>query len=277
MHRVSAPRAARSTRGPVDGRMKTLLLAGLSRRQFGLTGLAFLALLAWSGPAATAESPEEILRAVDNIRAPGPTFTFDLKLTYLRPRRAAVIQKFDVAVKEATKSLVRFNAPEEIRGRAMLMVGRDMWMYVPTVNQPIRISAQQRLLGPVSNADVARVIYSYDYSAKLLGTEDVEQAHCDKLELTAKTPDAAYGRIILWSEARSHRPLQAQFYATTGKQLKTAFYKDYQSSQGKERPMLVEIRDEIRSGESSRLEYSNFRLANTPDSYFTKDNLRNVR
>lgn len=231
----------------------------------------------WSASVAAAPTPEELLRAVDNVRAPGPSFTFDLKLTYSRPRRSAVVQKFAVAVKEATKSLVRFTSPEEVRGRALLMVGQDMWMYMPTVNQPIRISARQRLLGQVSNADVARVVYSYDYDAKLLGTENVAAVACHKLDLTPKTPEAAYGRIVLWADARTSHPIQAQFYATTGKLLKTAFYKDYQPTLGKERPMLVEIRDEIREGEVSRLEYSNLRIVNTPDSYFTKENLRYAR
>lgn len=236
-----------------------------------------LGLTLWAAAASPAASPEEILQAVDNVRAPGPTFTFDLKLTYSRPRRSSVVQKFDVGVKEGTKSLVRFTAPEDVRGRVLLMVGQNMWMYMPTVNQPIRISAQQRLLGAVSNADVARVVYSYDYGAKLLGTETLTTVACNKLELTPKTPEAAYGRIVLWADVRTHQPIQAQFYATTGKLLKTAFYKGYQASLGKERPMLVEIRDEIREGEVSHLEYSNFRIANTPDSYFTKENLRYVR
>lgn len=236
-----------------------------------------LCLAVWSTAVCSAAPPEEILRAVDNIRAPGPSFTFDLKLTYVRPRRAAMVQKFDVAVKEGTKSLVRFTAPEDVRGRVMLMVGQYMWMYMPTVNQPIRISAQQRLLGPVSNADVARVVYSYDYEAKLLGTETVAPVTCNKLELTPKTADAAYGRIVLWANVRTNQPVQAQFYAATGKLLKTAYYKGYQTTLGSERPMLVEIRDEIRDGELSRLEYANFRIANTPDSYFTKENLRYAR
>jgi outer membrane lipoprotein-sorting protein len=180
-------------------------------------------------------------------------------------------------VKEATKSLARFIAPEEVRGRVLLMVGQYTWMYMPTVNQPIRISAQQRLLGAVSNADVARIIFSYDYQAKLLGTETVETVSCHKLELTPKTPEAAYGKVVLWADTRTNQPVQAQFYAGTGKLLKTAFYKGYQLVLGKERPMLVEIRDEIREGEVSRLDYSNLRIANTPDSYFTKENLRFVR
>ena len=244
-----------------------------------LARAAFLGLwlAAWSGTVAFAASPAEMLQAVDGVRAPGPTFTFDLKLTYSRPPRASVVQKFEVAVKEGSKSLARFTSPEEVRGRVLLMVGQDMWMYVPAVNQPIRVSARQRLLGSVSNADVARVVYSYDYDATLLGTENVPPVMCHKLELKPKTPAAAYGRIVLWAEVRTKQPVQAQFYATTGKLLKTAFYKDYQPVLGKDRPMLVEIRDDIRDGEVSKLEYSNLRIASKPDSYFTKENLRYIR
>lgn len=258
-------------------RRGSFAVAPLAKRAFCLVFAIALGIAAARGRPVAAATPAEILEAVDNVRAPGPSFTFDLKLTYSRPRRAAVVQKFDVAVKEATKSLVKFLSPEDVRGRAMLMVGQNIWMYVPSVNQPIRVSGQQRLLGPVSNADVARVIYSYDYSAKLVGSEKVGPVASDKLELTPKTNNAAYGRILLWADMLTHQPVQAQFYATTGKLLKTAYYKDYQPSLGKERPMRVEIRDEIRDGELSRLEYSNLRIANTPDSYFTKENLRDAR
>src|SRR5688572_22950424 len=182
----------------------------------GLTMVVGILIAGWAATVAMAATPDEILKAVDDVRAPGPTFTFDLKLTYSRPRKEAIVQKYDVAVKEGTKSLVRFTAPEDVRGRVLLMVGQNMWMYVPTVNQPVRVSARQRLLGTVSNADVARVVYSYDYEAKLLGTENVATAACNKLELSPKTQDAAYGKIVLWSEVRTNHPVQAQFYGTTG-------------------------------------------------------------
>jgi outer membrane lipoprotein-sorting protein len=234
-------------------------------------------LILGSAAAMPADSPQEILKAVDSIRAPGRDFAFGLKVTYLRTGKQPVVQRFDAAVKDASKSLVKFTSPAEIRGRVLLMAGQDLWMYIPTVNQPIRISAQQRLLGPVSNADAARVIYSYDYSAELLGEEKVEGVTCHKLELKPKTAEAAYGRIVLWADNRTHQPIRAQFYAFTGKLLKTASYKGYQTVLGKERPMVVDVRDEIRDGEVSRMEYSRLRIANTPDSYFKKDNLRNVR
>jgi outer membrane lipoprotein-sorting protein len=238
--------------------------------------LMALGALFWSGTSAYAQSASAILKAVDEIRAPGPDFTFDLTLTYKPGGKAPIVQKFSLAVKDAVKSLARFTDPVDTRGRVLLMVGQDLWMYLPTTSQPVRISAQQRLLGQVSNGDVARVAFSYDYTARVSGQEKLDDHIYTQLELTPKTRDAAYGRILLWVDPETYRPYQGQFYAFTGKLVKTAIYKGYSRVLGKERPMLIEVRDELRKGEVSIMEYSNMRIAHTPDSSFRKDNLRYV-
>ena len=38
-----------------------------------------------------------------------------------------------------------------------------MWVYVPGTRQVLRISPQQRVLGGVASADVARMVFSLDY------------------------------------------------------------------------------------------------------------------
>jgi len=56
-------------------------------------------------------SSEEILKKIDQIRAPGDTFVFDLKITYKKEGKEDIIQKFAVRVKDADKSLVKFTYP----------------------------------------------------------------------------------------------------------------------------------------------------------------------
>jgi outer membrane lipoprotein-sorting protein len=241
-----------------------------------LAGITVCILLAGWGPP-SAESASTILSSVDDIRAPGPNFAFDLVVTSKPAGRAPVVQKFGVVVKDATKSLVKYTDPVETRGRVLLMIGQDFWLYLPTTSQPVRISAQQRMLGQISNGDVARVVYSYDYSAQIAGTEKLGDHICTRLELKSKTQEAAYGRIVLWVDPETSRPYQGQFYAFTGKLLKTALYKGYTRVLGRERPMVVEVRDEVRKGEESLMQYSNLRIVNTPDSQFHKENLRDVR
>ena len=48
------------------------------------------------------------------------------------------------------------------------MKGHDLWIFLPTVSQPVRLSMSQRLTGQVANGDLARANFAGDYTAKLL-------------------------------------------------------------------------------------------------------------
>jgi outer membrane lipoprotein-sorting protein len=229
---------------------------------------------AWTAPADA--SADDILAAVDSIRAPGTGFMFDVTLVSRPKGKNPVIQKFTVSVKDRTKSLVRFTAPPENRGRVLLMVGQNLWIHIPSTNQAIRISPQQRLLGQVANGDVARVVYSYDYTPALRGTDILNGLSSKVLELAAKTPEATYGKIILWVASSDSRPIKAEFYASSGKLLKTAMYTGYQRILSKDRPMRIEIADEVRKGDISTLDFTKLRLVDLPESEYEKDNLKYI-
>ncbi len=222
-------------------------------------------------------TPGEILQRVDSLRSPGPSFAFDLKVTYRKENGDEVVEGFQVRIKDAAKSLVKFTYPPANKGRLLLMVGNDLWIYIPGTRQPLRLSPQQRLLGQIANGDVARVVYSLDYEPKSLGREKLGEADCTKLELSPKTDQATYGRIVLWVEAGSFRPVKAEYYTTSGRLLKTAFYKGYTRILGEDRPMVLEIHDELHKGEYSVMEYSNLAVTDTPDAFFQKDYLKHIR
>ncbi|MBU0701903.1 outer membrane lipoprotein-sorting protein [bacterium] len=222
-------------------------------------------------------SSEEILKKIDQIRAPGDTFVFDLKITYKKEGKEDIIQKFAVRVKDADKSLVKFTYPANNKGRLFLMVGNNMWIYIPDTRRPIRISPQQRLLGQISNGDVARVVYSLDYNAKLLEKEKIAEREYIKLELTAKTKEATYSKILLWTDTENFEPQKAEFYTVSGKMLKTAFYKGYANVLGRKRPLIMEIHDELCKGEYSIIEYSNMKVDDTPKAFFQKTYLKHIR
>ena len=222
-------------------------------------------------------TPEEILKRVDEIRAPADTFAFDVKVTVRKAGSPDSINCFAVYVRGAEKSLVKFISPALNKGKLLLMVGQNMWIYIPGTRHPIRISPQQRLLGDVSNGDVARVVYHLDYEAKALQKGVFNGIECLKLKLKAKTKSAVYDRIVLWVEKNSFKPLKGDFYAVSGKLLKTGYYKDYINVLGKKRPMVLEIHDELRKGQYSIMEYSNMRLEDTPEAYYQKTYLKHIR
>ena len=63
----------------------------------------------------------------------------------------------EVSILDTSKGLVRCVRPVKVAGRAILFVEQNMWIYVPGTRRALRISPQQRILGGVSNADVAPI------------------------------------------------------------------------------------------------------------------------
>lgn len=214
-------------------------------------------------------TPQEILEQVDQVRAPANTFTFHLKVTVNKNNQDSKAEFF-VRVKDARKSLVIYKSPPSNKGRVLLLLENNMWIYIPGTRNPLRISPQQQIMGRVSNADAARVVFSLDYSADAV-TEDVLDGQTVlKMSLTAKTTGAAYKNIILWVKNETYLPIKAEFFALSGKLLKTVYYKEYQEVLGQKRPTVLEIHDGIRESEVSIMEYSDLRIEDTPDAYYQK-------
>ncbi|PTR15591.1 MULTISPECIES: outer membrane lipoprotein-sorting protein [unclassified Nitrosospira] len=56
-------------------------------------------------------------------------------------------------------------APASERGQILLMKGRDLWIFVPDVFQPVRLSLSQQPTGQVTNGDLARANFTGNYTA----------------------------------------------------------------------------------------------------------------
>ncbi|MCK5831779.1 MAG: outer membrane lipoprotein-sorting protein [Methylococcales bacterium] len=219
---------------------------------------------------------EKVLQTIDDIRAPSDNFSFNLKVNQGTGEDGREYS-FSVKVKDNEKSLVTYTAPATSKGRKILMVAENLWVYVPNTRMPIRISAQQKVSSGVSNADVARVIYNLDYSADDLKVESMDGQEVYHLFLTAKTKAAAYQRIEIWAAFDDQRPLKAKFYTSTEKQLKTIFYKNYQSILDKNRPMLLEVVDHLDGDKKILMQYSGMKLEQTPDIHFQKSYLARMK
>ena len=219
---------------------------------------------------------DEILKKVDDIRAPSNHFKCELEIVCYKNDKETSVKKFELYVGDETKSLVKFVYPYEDKGKFLLMVEENLWFYNKRTKNPIRITPQQRLLGEVSNSDVARVVYSVDYTP--LNAEEVVigDTHMYKLFLKAKTK-AAYDSITLFVDKETYKPYKAEFYTVGGKLLKTAYYKNYQMILDKERPTETEIIDEIRKGNRSVIKYSNFEIKEFPSYYFQKEHLQYMK
>ena len=216
-----------------------------------------------------------LLQQVDAVRAPGGAFTFKVAIT--APDGDGL--KLSVRVADQVKSLVRYLEPPRSAGRSLLFIERNMWVYVPGTRQVLRISPQQRVLGGVASADIARMVYSLDYaldSVEELPEEGGERRR--RLTLSRRSKGAAYARITLVTGGDEVRPLQASFFASSGRgHLKTAYFEGYREVLGRPRPTVLRVIDHLNGDQETVLEYTDFALEDTPDAWFQPTYLKRLR
>jgi outer membrane lipoprotein-sorting protein len=229
----------------------------------------FLVACALVGHAATPAAPdaEALLKRSDIYRNGWPSFVLRVKITHYESGKQDEDKLYEVSQKGTEKSYVEFLSPRE-KGQHLLMLGDDMWVYLPDTSRPIRITPLERLSGDASNGDVAHTNYAVDYSPVYLRAEKVGAEECYVLELTAKRKSATYQRILYWLRETDARPVKAEFYLTSGKHIKTATFDEYAAVGGKIQLRRWTLYDEIRHNSHSVLEYSNTAPRELPDKLF---------
>ena len=220
---------------------------------------------------------ERIVEAADRIRFPQEDFEVQVLITSTAPQRTPEVREFEILSKGNENTIVRTTAPPAERGQILLMRGRDLWVYMPNLSQPIRLPLAQRLTGQVANGDLARANFTGDYHPTLLRIEDVDGEAHYVLELNAVERGVTYHRVLYWVHKETFRPHKAEFHAVSGRLLKTAFYEGYQEMLGIERPSRLIMVDAVNEGDRSVLEYSGLKLRDLPSRMFHREYLRRLR
>lgn len=238
----------------------------ISRISLLLMALSFLTMLAPSVHAATPDAVA-LLKRSDLYRNGWNSFEVQVKITNYESGKSDEEHVYEVSQKGSDHTYVEFLSPRD-KGRHLLMLGDDMWIYLPDTSRPIRITPLERLTGDASNGDVARTNYAYDYQPTYLRTEKLGSTECNLLELTAKRKGSTYQRILYWLRADDARPVRAEYYLTSGKHIKSASFDEYEQADGRTVLHKLTLYDEIRKNSHSVLVYSNAAPRALPDKLF---------
>jgi len=199
------------------------------------------AMLALSTVTFATDKATDLLQRADGFRATFDTFVVRVKLSNTEAGHVVDEAEFEVSVKD-DNSLVRFLSVRS-KGQSMLMRGDDMWLFLPAVARPVRITPIQRLLGNVSNGDLARLRYGTDYAATMDGSAVVDGQECDVLDLRARRRAATYQRVRYFVRTSDARPVRAEYFLTSGKQVKRATFSDLREMAGRLGPQSPGERD----------------------------------
>lgn len=216
-------------------------------------------------------TPEELLKRYDDVMSPR---TFDGLMVMVAHRQDDTTRtyKFRALKSEDDKIRTWFFEPASAKGQEMLRVGDNMWVYMPNLKRALRLVSRDSFQGgDFNNADVLRVNYVADYKAKLVPSGD------DKLwllDLSAKTTEAAYDRIKLWLHKDKKQPARAEYYAASGKLLRSAIFEDVKNFHGHERPARITMRNELATKRFSEMTMLDLKLnIDVPAQRFVLDDL----
>jgi outer membrane lipoprotein-sorting protein len=231
--------------------------------------VAFLALLiiGLTGPnPVRGQDANEILKEVDANLTPS-SFEAYRKLVNEEPDGSKKEFIFYTIKKGRDKMAMLYLAPASDRGRATLRLGDNMWLYIPRVGKPMRITSMQSVVGGVfNNADIMRLDYSAEYEAALL--EDMETGYV--LDLKARSKSVAYDRLKMWVGKDPVIVTRVECYAASGTFIKTLEFKKVEDfGGGIKRPAVVETTSPLFKGYRSVMIYSGIELREFPDEVFT--------
>jgi outer membrane lipoprotein-sorting protein len=222
------------------------------------------------------QSARELLLRTDRIRFPEEDFQVDIVITTTAPDSEPEERSYRILSKGNSRTLVQTTAPAIDRNQILLMRDNDLWAFLPNLSQPIRLPLSQRLTGQVANGDLARANFVGDYEPTILRKEALGGQSYYVLQLDAIDRWMTYRKVLYWVNEKNGRPHKAEFYAVSGRLLKTAHYRDFEELGNAIRPTRLIIEDALRKGNRSELEYSDMVLRDLPEKIFTKDYLKKL-
>ena len=233
-----------------------------------LLALFFVAL-----PAAALDG-NEILRKVDRNLEP-ESYEAYRKLIDIQPDGSKKEYVLYSMKKGRDRIVALFLSPASDKGRVTLRQEDNMWLYMPEVGRPIRITSLQSVTGSIfNNADILRIDYGAEY--------DVETAEEQKdaflLSLKAKTGEVAYDKLKMWVDKQLLLPVTIEAYAASGLLLKTLHFKNVKDfGAGIKRPATIETDSPLYKGYKSVMLWSGLKKASFPDEIFTLNYLPRVQ
>ena len=215
----------------------------------------------------------QILQKVDRNLEP-ESYESYRKLIDIQPDGSQKDYVLYTIKKGRDKVLALFVAPASDKGRVTLRIGDNMWLYIPDVGKPIRITSLQSVTGSIfNNADILRVDYTAEYDVE----SAEEQQGAFLLSLKAKTNDVAYDRLKMWVDKQQLLPVTIEAYAASGLLIKTLHFKDVKDfGGGIKRPATLETDSPLHKGYKSVMLWSGLKKATFPDEIFTLNYLPRV-
>jgi Outer membrane lipoprotein-sorting protein len=217
--------------------------------------------------------PQKILEGAEDARTGGfRSFVFDVKITDEGASGSRATTNYQVFIKGGERTLIKFADPTD-KGKLLLTVEDNMWLYLPATSRPIRVTPLQKLFGAASNGDVGQTDFAVQYAGNVVGEETIEGKPAWVLELKAKRKGTTYSAVRYWVTKEGSIPPQAELRLTSDKPSKLTRFEEFEEVGGRrflKRQIIVDL---LRKDRKTILEFSNYEQRDLPDRFFSKNYL----
>lgn len=175
------------------------------------------------------------------------------------------------------KMVTTFLSPKSESGRSTLRLNDNMWLYIPNVGRPMRITSLQSVIGGIfNNSDIMRLDYSSEYDVVEL--EKSSDAGNIVMVLKAKTTTVAYDKLKMWVDNRYKTPIKIECYTASDMLIKTLNFKNIKDfGHGLKRPALLETDSPLHKGYKSVMIYAKMSPRKIEDEVFTVDYMSKIK
>lgn len=179
------------------------------------------------------------------------------------------------SIKKGRDKLISlFLTPESDKGRATMRLDENMWLYIPNVGKPVRITSLQSVTGGVfNNADILRIDFTAEYDVSSVEEKDGNYL----LKLKAKSNSVAYDQLTMVVDKKLMLPTTIECFGASGILIKTLIFSDIKDfGGGIKRPAKIETNSPLFKGYQSYMLYGEIKKREFDDEIFTLNYLPKV-
>jgi outer membrane lipoprotein-sorting protein len=227
--------------------------------------LIFLFALLIAIPAYAVDGPQLLVQIDRNLNP--ESYELYRKLINVEPDGKKKEYTLFSVKKGVDKVAAIFLAPASEKGRSTLRLGENMWLYIPNVGKPIRITSLQSVIGGVfNNADILNLDYSAEYNVE----EVKETGNEYLLHLKAKNKTVAYDRLKMWVDKDKKTPTKIECLTEAGMLIKTLYFKEIKDfGGGIVRPATIETDSPLYKDYKSIMLFAKIKKKDFKDEVFT--------
>ncbi|MCX5812474.1 MAG: outer membrane lipoprotein-sorting protein [Proteobacteria bacterium] len=208
----------------------------------------------------------QLLARIDKNLSP-ESYESYRKIINIEPNGSKKEYTYYTAKKGKDKIVGLFLSPASDKGRSTLRLADNMWLYIPNVGKPVRITSLQSVVGGVfNNADILALDYAVEYDVEKVDASGSEQL----IFLKAKTKSVAYDRLKMWVDKDKLVPIKIECLTEADMLIKTLYFKDIKDfGNGLVRPAVIETDSPLYKGYKSVMVFAKIKKRDFKDEVFT--------